>query len=295
MDLIDALVTGAKHTYGQIRDDVSSLMQGEINPGTMGRLAEVLTNLPLEGLVAKTAQSPLVAGIMQKGGKYFHGTPKVFKDEMKSADGLAGPGFYLTNNPEVAGSYASGSTFGYGGKKLMGGGEEALQQAMQTQAQAEKSWLQAVKTGRATPEEAQQALSAMEQLGPNIRPYRVKPHETFNMDRFLDRGDLDLMRNAAADPSKVGALPQDSRDALMGLLNSARPDQNGSELMYGLETALGNRNSMNKFLQDAGFQSISYSGGKRLGAGVVPGHDAVNVLDMSIMQPYLDAAAAAQK
>ena len=135
---------------------------------------------------------PLVAGVLHKGGKYFHGTPYVYDKAQKSRDGLAGPGHYVTNNAEVASDYAHGSTFP--------GGGDALQEHMKTQTQAEKSWkdriAQLLAQGKV--DEADDTLKRWKQIlqytgdkpvGPKTRPYQVKPHDTYPMDKPLVQED----------------------------------------------------------------------------------------------------------
>jgi len=63
--LIDALMTGAQHTYGQVKDDLGSLLQGGYNPGTAGRVGEAAMQLPLMEWLGKLgpAVNAGIAGI----------------------------------------------------------------------------------------------------------------------------------------------------------------------------------------------------------------------------------------
>lgn len=71
--LMDALKTGISHSYGQVRDDLSSLMGGQLNPGTIGRMWDVAGELPIGkvagafGRTARGAFDALGQGDMAKG------------------------------------------------------------------------------------------------------------------------------------------------------------------------------------------------------------------------------------
>jgi hypothetical protein len=66
--LLDAITTGAQHSYGQVRDDLSSLLQGGYNPGTAGRMGEAALQLPLGEWLSKLgpAINAGIAGIKRQ-------------------------------------------------------------------------------------------------------------------------------------------------------------------------------------------------------------------------------------
>lgn len=308
MDLVDALITGARHSYGQVRDDLGSLLGGSYNPGTFGRMFDVLTELPIGKAIGKVQQSPLVNRIAHAGGPRYHGTPHVFDKVKISDEGLGGPGYYLTDLAEVAGDYARGDTFG--GVNRLQRGPSGLQEAMQQAILAEKSWKnrsqQLLARGDTTG--AADALSLSEEayamgskLGPNIRKYQLKPHETFNMDKFLDPKDIARMREAAGKGYYATEAGQGARD-LLGSLNVGNSANTGSDLMYALGSALmpinnasqkEAMNAVNKFLKHAGFGSVTMAGGTRQGVATSgPKHEAMSLLDLSLIEPYYNWLAA---
>lgn len=307
MDLLEALAMGARHSYGQVKDDLGALLSGSYNPGTAGRMIDVLGEMPLGRVLGKMGQMPIVKNIAHGGGRRFHGTPYVFNEAEKAKGGLAGPGLYLTSEPGVADSYAKGSTFQ--GANKFDTGPDALQRTMETQMMVEKSWPKEIARQREMGNSAQagdlekqfaEILATMPKLGPNIHSYQLKPHETFNMDALLNKGDMKKLQ-AYVDQAKH--FTPDQRADLLGVLSSVQPENTGADLMLGLDLALKpltssgdkplvgseNYSLVNRLLKDAGFGSVSYDGGKRMGLATGgPQHLAEALLDLSLIEPYVD-------
>lgn len=68
MSFLDALMSGAKNTYGQVKDDLGSLLQGSYNPGTMDRVGQVLGGLPIGQMLEQFGP---VMGALGMGAKTF--------------------------------------------------------------------------------------------------------------------------------------------------------------------------------------------------------------------------------
>lgn len=218
-------------------------------------------------------QALLAAGAkaaMIPGGRFFHGTPKVFNEfdpKLSKSEGLVGPGVaYMTNSAEHAGGtgvpgthggYAAGATHGIGQAPTV-----------------------------------EQAVAAG--LQPNIRPYAVKPHETLDIAQPLAQADMEKIllgvrehfSNAPAttgfSKSKVNPAQriQNVQAAVKGSTGHFGQDAFAIlQQIVGPETA-------NSILRKGGFQSISYPGGALMGG--TP-HKAINVLDPTIMKNLFDS------
>jgi hypothetical protein len=150
----------------------------------------------------------------------------------------------------------------------------------------------------------EEAFAKQTQLGPNTQVLHARPHETFNAD--LPVPDPDLNRLRAATQNLKYMTPED-QDLISALLQGHARDRalgaTGRDLMFGLQTALmpaeglprtlGDTSGIvNRFLKDAGFGSIAHKGGTVFGNSKGrPTHDVLNVLDLSILEPYFDYAA----
>ncbi len=276
--LLDAITSGAKHTYGQVSDDLSSLLQGSYNPGTASRVGEVLGNLPIDQLLTKALQSPIMQSLATRGGRYFHGTPNVYNEmdpAVSKASGAVGPGVgYLTNTPSVAEDYAMGATHG------------ATPMQMQD--------LTRVLQGTAGEHQRIQNLASELPAGfaPNIRPYLVKNHNALVTNQPFPQEDMDaLVRTlqqtlGTASPGSFQKGGAANRAANVVAAVKPQVGQEGQQIWDTLNGMLG-PDRTNQILRQAGFQSIQYPGGDITGSATK--HTAINVLDPSIMQNLFDA------
>jgi hypothetical protein len=256
--LIDAITTGAQHSYGQVTDDLGSLIQGMYNPGTATRMMEVAGGLPIDKLIAQLQRSPLVQNIMRKGGEVFHGSPHIFGevDVKKTNPGsLVGPGHYVTDNPTIANTYAEGATALNAAAGSPGAG--ALEKIAQN-------------------------------MKPNIRSYQMAPHNTLDTSIPLPKGDFSRIVKALQEAEfvqkagKHGTITpaMQQANAVANFTGSVLPDVSPSQQAWSTLASMFGNEKANDLLKKAGFQSITYPGGRVLGGEQ---HQATNVLDPSIL------------
>lgn len=260
--------------------------------------------------LAPAAGAKLLA-TMHPGGKFAHASPYAF-DELAESTGrglYAGRGRYLSNAPfqkkpnPVLDEYAMGSTYPGGPQKLI--------EDMNLPTSQDASWTKAISRAKDMGRikeaadltqqlaEIQASRAGSPQLGPNIRAFQVKPHETFNMDTALDRKDLDLLRNALLDPDKMQGLDPTARNLALRILSSTGGDgpNMGTSLLHTLSRGLTGDKAggdlsplLTRLMKEAGFDSISYQGGIHAGRGDQL-HDALNVLNPSILRDFFSSPA----
>lgn len=225
-------------------------------PGPLRRVGEAIGGLRD---LATPGGAPL-AGVVESD-RYYHGTgsgydtpnPATFDEH-----GLFGPGYYLTSDPRVAGSY---------GKARSG--------ASQQSAQALAEWIQdqesRIASGQyndyqiaVTRENIAKAQATIaKSSGPNVRavdvprglrlldaeaPLRTQPELLGQVEQALtDPGQVDRFRNAMRDQATRGQGPMTLYD-----------------VQRALGTTLGSQGEANRLLAAAGYDGITYSGGKRI-------------------------------
>ena len=261
---------GADAQLNQQGSVMGSKRQGELTGGqdpllaTLSKLINAANPIDWMGGMAGGPAAQAVAG-----GRFFHGTPKVFDkfDPLLSkSSGLVGPGHaYLTSSPKVAGG---------SGLPHAPGGYAAGATHMESSAPT-----------------IEQAMSAGMQ--PNIRPYQVKPHNSLVTDKPFPQQDMDMLLNAIRQnlgtPQPGSFQKGNQANRATNVANSVRSQSGGSgqQVYDQLLNTLG-PDRANQVVKQAGFQSIQYPGGNLMGDEA---HQAMNVLDPSIMQNLFEALA----
>lgn len=161
------------------------------------------------------------------GGRFFHGTPNVFKEfdpAVSKASGLVGPGIaYLTDNPKVAETYAQGVTHGIQG--LGDISPNIRPYAVQN--------FNAFKTSQSLPQTDLDALtrSILTSLG----------------------------------ESSGGFQKGSQVNRAQNVVNAIRPQADSGQAVFDtLQSMLGPERT-NQVLKNAGFQAIEYPGGAIMG------------------------------
>ncbi|MCI0565558.1 MAG: hypothetical protein MN733_44405 [Nitrososphaera sp.] len=302
MSLLDAILLGARHSLGQVRDDASSILKGDVNSDIAFRLLDVLGELPL-GRAAKGVQrllgegrnldaSPLLLGITAPAGRVFHGSTSVIdkidpRRNVGDATLLRGPGFYVSTSPEVVGapfgSYAAGST--------RFGPDSSVDKIVQLA--ADRLMLARLTADK---QKAAELLRQADELRPNVLPFQQRAHNTFDVQNFPKEDQRALLNAVLAFPfadkvtkhgTTTGAQRAKNLAALLGEGQETLPS--GETVFKTLQDTVGG-DLANEIIRNAGFQSIKHPGGLILGAGKP--HTAFNVLDEEILEPFVDFAAA---
>lgn len=266
----EVLARGAEETRtaAQFNEARSKYLPSVIEPGhpTMGKPVPLLNDdgsVNPEAAARLTAFGGTASPLAIEGGvsRFFHGTGSDFPrpDAAKfDPNGLFGPGYYVTSDARVAGSYASTRA-----------GSKELQQleGLRGTGTVPEDWL----AGR---------IAELQRLGPNIRAVDVP-------------SGVNLLDAEAPPSPAVKQVLQDAFDRLypnhqpgIGPATIAHDSTLADLYRYTEQGGYLSREGMNQALADAGFDGIQYAGGKRIpmtdSAGAPIEHTAVVVFPSSL-------------
>ena len=252
-------------------------------------------NLSQAPYVDPTLLNAVLGGVMVPAENVYHGSTSVInkinpQHNAGRTDLLRGPGFYTTNNPAVASEYAAGMTQ-YGPSSSV---ERIMQQADDLNALAKVSANSASKA---------KFLEQADNLRPNVMPFEMQPHNTFDVSNFPTDDINSLLAAVRRQPwqdkaTKYGTVSAETQAQNLhnSLVNSFtnpgmsplnNPLTPGESVFQTLHSIMG-PDKANALLREAGFQSIKHPGGILMGG---PKHTAYNVLDEAILEPLVKAMA----
>jgi hypothetical protein len=180
MTPIEALVSGFQHSYGQIKDDIGSLMEGSYNPGTVSRVMDIAKELPLGKMIAAVKSAPTAMG-----AKVFKEAPEMSLEQLirKIGKGEASMPAYTVLQPayrhKATGELLTGS---------IGGGHASITQAVP------QDWIKNLEHGYKYPggpfiaDEWQIALRdpKIAQTAANLLQKGIKPDSIFEALKFAN-------------------------------------------------------------------------------------------------------------
>lgn len=250
----------------------------------------------------------------------FHGTAATYGEidpqRIALSDNLAGPGFYMTDNPIVAGgdwlNPATGTT-GYAGGRT----NEAMREIefieselaewrkLKEQQMSGQGGLHNIDTIDQSIQELETKLASIPQPAPQVRPYYVLAKNLFDFDGPMPAGDLaDHITRLASNPDweewDFGALLQEAQVAA----NFGGHDMTG-EILYEILTRMPRKMEyMNpkeggsffgpqravKALESLGYDGVIMQGGKRIArSSPYGGHTAISIFNpRNVISAYMD-------
>lgn len=261
----------ARNAVGAAMDPIGQgigLAADAIGPAVRG--ARSVAGRALNAGADAPLPSSLGSGMVPESRRFYHGTASNFDtpDPSKFAkDGLYGPGYYLTDNPEVASSYAQSRNVAPGGitplpelrgRRLTAELEQAQRQLADPRTLPEdRAWLEI----RIPQIEAE--LARVTSQGPNVRPVDVADElNLFDIDRQYTPDDTRFVADWLA--RNVGQREADD------FLTSVPGNTSGNGVYRAIQAAVGDDAArVNELLAQAGFDGVAHKGG-----GIMPIRDA---------------------
>ncbi|GEM_PF-2922042 len=201
--------------------------------------------------------------------RFYHGTGSAFEAPEPSKfdpNGLYGPGYYLTDNPEVAASYANlpkdTSYLNEEHVKSLEGLAYSLRKRLEAPTPLNPELRRSSERQLEGIQWKLDQIGANAKQGPNIRPVDVPE----NLNLF--RADQSNIESTVIDRVAAG-LPKGLDNSFKTQINNTRwqtPQQtvNGDAVYNTLADVANGKANANAALQQAGFDGIAYQGGQRI-------------------------------